>query len=189
MNMQTAQALSSAALGSQAAKYGNAFNPDEETVDIMQTKYRDRGNSPGAYQVKVGESSTFEGDQGRAQTNLAASLGGMGNMMSQDFMFNTAGLGQEKEMVSAKEKLLEFQKVVSDGGKLNEDQINDLLQIETQYGSLASRVSLAGEIQKTYDKNLSKMGGKGLFGGAMRDSIAEMDYEVGVIMNHLKSIG
>ena len=36
MNMQTAQALSSAALGSQAAKYGNAFNPEEETVDAIE---------------------------------------------------------------------------------------------------------------------------------------------------------
>ena len=175
MNMQTAQALSSAALGSQAQKYSNSFNPNEETRDKMQTRYRDRGNAPTSYQVKVGESSIFEGEQGRAQTNLAGSIGGMAKMISKDFMFNTAGLGEEKEMVGAKEKLLEFQKIIVDGRTLSDDQVNDLQQIETQYGSLASRVSLAGEIQKTYDKNLTKMGGKGLFGGAMRDSIAEME--------------
>lgn len=173
MNMQTAQALSSAALGAQAQKYSNAFNASAETVDLTETRYRMRDGT--AYQKKIGESTTFEGDQGKAQAGLAKSLGGMAALMSQDFMFNTAQLGEEEKFVSAKDTLLEYQKVVERGKKLDEDQLNDLQQIEAQFGSLSSRVQLAGEIQKTYDKNLVKMGGKGRYGQAMRSSINEME--------------
>ena len=177
LNMQTAQALSSAALGAQAQKYADAFDPEEDFIEKISYKTRNvtsgRGSDAPPTAVKT-LTTDFEGDQGVAQQGLAKSLGGMASLMSEDFKFNTAGLGEADNFISAKDKLSEFQKVIADGGKLNQDQINDLQQIEAQYGGLASRVKLAGEIQKTYDKNLSKMGGKGLFGAAMRDSIAEM---------------
>jgi hypothetical protein len=175
MNMQTAQALSSAALGAQAKKYGDSFN--EKTKFRDDIRYEDVISARGDVnkrQIKT-KTTNFKGDQGDAQTGLQRSLGSMANLMSEDFKFNTAGIGEADEFVSAKDKLLEFQNIVRDGGKLNDEQVNDLQQIEAQYGSLSSRVKLAAEIQKTYDKNLSKMGGKGLFGGAMRNSIAEME--------------
>ena len=174
MNMQAAKALSSASLSAQSGKYSAAFDPDAETEDDMRYVLRDRGNSMSNTLEKVGETNRYEGAQGEAQQGLAGSLSGMSKLMSKDFMFNDGGLFGPENMVSAKDKLEEFSDVVSGGGKLNEKQISDLQKIEAEYGSLSSRVTLAGEVQKTYDKNLSKMGGKGLFGSSMRNSISEM---------------
>tara|TARA_R110002153_G_scaffold79115_1_gene201974 strand:- start:529 stop:4167 length:3639 start_codon:yes stop_codon:yes gene_type:complete len=175
MNMQTARALSSASLSAQSGKYSAAFDADAETVDKMGTKTM--GNPLSGFydkKVKVGETTKFEGAQGETQKGLASSLSGMSELMSKDFMFNDGGLYGEENMVSAKEKLQEFSDVVRGGDTLDEKQVNDLQKIEAEYGSLSSRVTLATEVQKTYDKNLSKMGGKGLYGSAMRNSIEEM---------------
>ncbi len=171
MNMQTAKALSSGALSAQAAKYMTAFDPEAE-----MEKKNVEGQNKGYYRNKpmIKSETQFAGEQGKAQTGLAASLGGMAELMSSDFTFNTAAVGQTEQFVNAKEKLLEYQTIVNSGKELSIDQINDIQQIEAQYGSLASKVSLASEVQKTYDKNLSKMGGKGRFGQAMRSSVREM---------------
>ena len=171
MNMQTAKALSSGSLSAQASKYMTAFDRDAE-----MEKRNVKGQHKGFYRNKpmIKSETQFAGKQGKAQTGLGESLGAMSELMSKDFMFNTAGIGRTEEFVSAKEKLEEYQKVVTSGKELTPAQIEDIQQIEAQYGSLASKVSLASEVQKTYDKNLSKMGGKGRFGQAMRSSVREM---------------
>ena len=174
MNLQTARALSSSALASQADKYANSYNGMEKKTGVYENDTLFGNEVPGS-KKRIGDTTTFVGSQGTAQKGLSKSLRRMGDLMSSDFQFNTAGVGEEDEFVNAKDKLKEFGDLIARGGKLDEDQVKDLQQLEAQYGSLASRVMLAGETQKTYDKNLSKMGGKGLFGGAMRNSIAEME--------------
>ena len=177
MNLQVGQALQSSALSAQARDYSLGF--DEKTPFSMQ---------PTGETVTVGDpfgtqhtiarkekSTIFEGDQGISQTSLAKSLGHMSTLISKDFEFNTAGLGQTEQMVNAKEALTQFQTVIASGKELTVLQVEDLMQLEAQYGSLASKVLLAGEVQKTYDKNLVKMGGKGRYGQGMRNSIAEME--------------
>ena len=179
MNLQVGQALQSSALSAQARDYAlgfdkNAPKEQQKTGEQKISMIRDVDGS--SFSMPVFEdTTTFKGDQGKSQTNLAKSLGAMSNLISDDFEFNTAGLGQTEQMVNAKEALLEFQKVIASGKELELHQVKDLMQLESQYGSLASKVLLAGEVQKTYDKNLVKMGGKGRYGQGMRNSIAEME--------------
>tara|TARA_R110001592_G_scaffold121512_5_gene327207 strand:- start:6890 stop:10546 length:3657 start_codon:yes stop_codon:yes gene_type:complete len=179
MNLQVGQALQSSALSAQARDYALGFDknaPKEQKKTGEQRISTVRDVDGGTFSMPVFEdSNTFQGAQGKSQTNLAKSLGAMANLISDDFEFNTAGLGQSEQMVNAKDALLKFQEVIASGKELEIDQVKDLMQLESQYGSLASKVLLAGEVQKTYDKNLVKMGGKGRYGQAMRNSIAEME--------------
>ena len=147
MNMQTAQALSSAALGAQAQKFLDAFDPNAGFREITSYVSRNTGTGRGADAPPTAVkrmTETFKGKQGDAQMGLAGALGGMASMMSADFFFNAAGIGEEKRMVNAKERLAAFQKQVEKGQPLSEIQIKDLLKIESQQRSLASRVKLAG---------------------------------------------
>lgn len=167
MNMQTAKSLSSGALGAQAEKYSTAFDPNVERRKELTSTPESRKRM----QKIVTITDDYTGDQGDNQKALSGALEQQGKLMTRDFNFKDT----EGEMKNAKQAYLEYSSVIASGGELSENQIDNLKRIEAQYGTLASRVTLAGEIQKTYDKNLSKMAGKGRFGASMRDSIAEME--------------
>ena len=177
LNMQTAQAMQSTALGAQAQKYGNTFNRNaprreveytgEEALSAIQAEAY--GDDIAGFQRRY--QNIFAGDAGEAQKGLGKSFKKMAGMISPDYEFkNTEGA-----LTNARAAYQEYADTILSGEELSVNQLKNLANLENQYQSLASKVRLAGEVQKTYDRNLVSMGGKGRYGRAMRNSIAEQE--------------
>lgn len=177
LNMQTAQAMQSTALGAQAQKYGNTFNRnaprrevvytgDEALLGIQASAF---GDEIAGFQRRY--TDIFKGDAGEAQKALGKSFNRMAEMISPDYEFKNI----EGVLTNARAAYEEYAATILSGEELSLKQLKNLANLENQYQSLASKVRLAGEVQKTYDRNLVSMGGKGRFGRAMRNSIAEQE--------------